>query len=270
LLLSVCKHKNSVLKNSSPKSALCKSFLNIGFLDIMGNLTVRGLIIAMTALIIAQKECLAQDGKPAPVRIGTAPTSEIGALPPLTSAIGKRAAKAFLQGKWHEARDAYLEILRSDPDNAPTLTNLGATFLELEQYTQARKHLEKALQVNPGLHQARIILGVTYLRSGDSYRAIAALSRVVAEQPKNARAHNYLAVATLQRGWTTAAERQLQEAVSADPGFAEAHYNLAIRYMEKTPPAVELAHRHYQRAIDLGATPSSRLSSRINSTRNNQ
>ena len=202
MLLSVCKHKNSVLKNSSSKSVLCKSFLNIGFLDIMGNLTVRGLIIAMTALIIAQQECLAQgnrvDGKPAPVRIGTAPAAEIGALPPLTSAIGKRAAKAFLKGKWHEARDAYQEILRSDPDNAPTLTNLGATFLELEQYTQARKHLEKALQVNPGLHQARIILGVTYLRSGDSYLAIAALSRVVAEQPKNARAHNNLAVAALQ------------------------------------------------------------------------
>ena len=272
--MSVCKHKNSVLKNTSAKSALCKSFLNIGFLDIMGNLTVRGLITAIAPLLITQKESLAQgnsiDGKPVPVRIGTAPASEIGALPPLTSAIGKRAAKAFLKGNWHEARDAYLEILRSDPDNAPTLTNLGATFLELEQYTQARKHLEKALQVNPGLHQARTILGVTYLRSGNSYRAIAALSRVVAEQPKNARAHNYLAVATLQRGWTTAAERQLQEAVSADPGFAEAHYNLAIRYMEKKPPAVELARRHYQRAIDLGATPSSRLSARINSPKNDQ
>ena len=84
------------------------------------------------------------------------------------------------------------------------------------------------------------------------------------------RAHNYLAVATLARGWTTAAERQLQQAVSADPGFAEAHYNLAIRYMEKKPPAVELARRHYQRAIDLGATPSSRLTMKINSAKDNQ
>ncbi len=228
----------------------------------------------MITVLITQKDCGAQekngDGKTLPVRIGSAPASEIGTLPPLTSAIGKRAAKAFLKGNLREARDAYLEILKSDPDNAPTLTNLGATFLELEQYTQARKHLEKALQTNPSLHQARTILGVTYLRSGESYRAISALSRVVAEQPKNARAHNYLAMATLERGWTKAAERQLQEAVSADPGFAEAHYNLAIRYMEKTPPAVELARRHYQRAIDLGATPSSRLSTKINSAKNHQ
>ena len=240
----------------------------------MGNPMIRGLISTMISTLITLAACFAQDkngnAKPVPVRIGKAPSAEIGALPPLTSAIGKRAAKAFLKGNWREARDAYLEILKSDPDNAPTLTNLGATFLELEQYSEARSHLEKALQSNPGLHQARIILGVTYLRTGESYLAISALSRVVAEQPKNARAHNYLAVATLERGWTTAAERQLQEAVSADPGFAEAHFNLAIRYMEKNPPAVELARRHYQRAIDLGATPSSRLTMKINSAKNNQ
>jgi tetratricopeptide (TPR) repeat protein len=206
-------------------------------------------------------------GHKGPVRVGVAPSSEIGSLPPLTSAIGKRAAKAFLKGNWPEARKAYLEILKSDPDNALTLANLGATFLELKQYDEARRHLEKALRVNPGLNQARVILGVTYLRSGDSYRAIATLSMAVAEQPKNARAHNYLAAAILERGWAVAAERELQEAVSADPGFAEAHYNLALRYMEKKPPAVELARRHYQRAIDLGATPSSSLALKINSAK---
>jgi tetratricopeptide (TPR) repeat protein len=240
----------------------------------MDKLTIRGSFLVLIMVFSIQKDCDAQgtrgSEKPLPVRIGSAPSSEIGALPPLTSAIGKRAAKAFLKGNLLEARDAYLEILKSDPENAPTLANLGATFLELKQYTLAREHLEKALQANPALHQARTILGVTYLRSGDSYRAISALSRVVAEDPRNARAHNYLAVATLERGWTTAAERQLQEAVSADPGFAEAHYNLAIRYMEKKPPAVELARRHYQRAIDLGATPSSRLHTRINSAKSTQ
>lgn len=240
----------------------------------MGKLTIWCVFITLTTLLTGQNHCRAQsksgNGNPLPVRIGSAPSSEIGALPPLTTAIGKRAAKAFLKGNLLEARDAFLEILKSDPDNAPTLTNLGATFLELKQYRLARTHLEKALQANPELHQARTILGITYLRSGDSYRAISSLSRVVAAEPKNARAHNYLAMATLEKGWTQAAERQLQEAVSADPGFADAHYNLAIRYMEKKPPAVELARRHYQRAIDLGATPSSKLHTRIQSAKNNK
>ena len=235
----------------------------------MVTLTNSALYAAAIGGFIAQSPCSAQvpEGTGNKVQVGVAPASEVGSLPPLTSAIGKRAAKAFLKGNWREARDAYLEILKSDPDNAPTLTNLGATFLELQQYDKARRHLEKALRANPRLHQARVILGVAYLRSGDSYRAIATLSRAVAEQPKNALAHNYLAAATLERGWTGAAERELQEAVSADPGFAEAHYNLAIRYIEKKPPAVELARRHYQRAIDLGATPSSSLALKINSAK---
>jgi tetratricopeptide (TPR) repeat protein len=238
----------------------------------MVTLTISALCAATIGVFMTQSSCSAQvpEGSGDKVQVGVAPSSEVGSLPPLTSAIGKRAAKAFLKGNWQEARKAYLEILKSDPENALTLTNLGATFLELKQYGQARSHLEKALQVNPSLNQARVILGVTYLRSGDSYRAISTLSRAVAEQPKNALAHNYLAAATLERGWVVAAERELQEAVSADPGFAEAHYNLAIRYMEKKPPAVELARRHYQRAIDLGATPSSRLALKINSTKTSQ
>ena len=33
--------------------------------------------------------------------------------------------------------------------------------------------------------------------------------------------------------------------------------------MERTPPAVELARRHYQRALDLVAQPDEKLAKRI-------
>ena len=38
-----------------------------------------------------------------------------------------------------------------------------------------------------------------------------------------------------------------------DPSYSDAHYNLAVFYLEEKPPAVELARRHYFRAIELGA-----------------
>jgi hypothetical protein len=38
-----------------------------------------------------------------------------------------------------------------------------------------------------------------------------------------------------------------------DPGYADANFNLAVLYLGRTPPLIELARRHYQRAIDLGA-----------------
>ena len=112
----------------------------------MVTLTNSALCAVTIGVFIAQPPCSAQvtEGSGNKVQVGVAPASEVGSLPPLTSAIGKRAAKAFLHGNCREARDAYLEILKSDPENAPTLTNLGATFLELQQYDEARRHLEKA------------------------------------------------------------------------------------------------------------------------------
>ena len=47
----------------------------------------------------------------------------------------------------------------------------------------------------------------------------------------------------------------MRKAISLEPEYAEAHFNLAVFYLQRNPPAVELARRHYQRALDLGAAP---------------
>ena len=49
-----------------------------------------------------------------------------------------------------------------------------------------------------------------------------------------------------------ASEQELRRAVELDPDYADANFNLAVLYLRRTPPLVELAHRHYQRALDLG------------------
>jgi Flp pilus assembly protein TadD len=47
----------------------------------------------------------------------------------------------------------------------------------------------------------------------------------------------------------------LRRAVEIRPDYADAHFNLAVFCLERDPPAVELARRHYRRALDLGAAP---------------
>jgi len=217
----------------------------------------------MQGSVVAQGEKEPDKPKDPPVRVGVADGEEIGTLPALTTEISKRAAKAFLQGDWIEARDAYLEILDADPSNALTLANLGATYLRMGEHKLAKSKLEKALAIQPKLHRARVTLGQAYLDAGDLYLAVSTLSRAVADQPRDAQAHNYLAVAARELGWVDGAERELQAAVAADPTFAEAHYNLALVYMERRPPAPELARRHYFRALDLGATADRDLVQRI-------
>ena len=54
-------------------------------------------------------------------------------------------------------------------------------------------------------------------------------------------------------GWLDAAEAELQRAIELKPDYANAHFNLALMYLDRKPPARELARRHYERALALGA-----------------
>lgn len=55
----------------------------------------------------------------------------------------------------------------------------------------------------------------------------------------------------------------MRRALELNPKSPDAHYNLAMIYMERVPPAVELARRHYIRSIELGAPPDEKLAERI-------
>ena len=58
-----------------------------------------------------------------------------------------------------------------------------------------------------------------------------------------------------RKGWYFGAEDEMRKAIELAPDYPEAHFNLAVFYLQRTPPAVELARRHYQKALDLGAAP---------------
>jgi Tfp pilus assembly protein PilF len=83
--------------------------------------------------------------------------------------------------------------------------------------------------------------------------AFADLVQATLRDEKNPRAHNYLGMAAGRKGWSEASEQELRRAVELDQSYADANFNLAVLYLRRTPPLIELARRHYQRAIDLGA-----------------
>jgi Flp pilus assembly protein TadD len=67
-----------------------------------------------------------------------------------------------------------------------------------------------------------------------------------------------------KKGWYSAAEDEMRKAIELQPDYAEAHFNLAVFYLQRNPPAVELARRHYQKARDLGAAPDPDVEKRLN------
>ena len=188
-------------------------------------------------------------------KVGVADNTRVGSLPEFTQGLSFKAAKAFAKGDWQAARIAYSQILEEDPRNALALTNLATVEHRSGDDESALGHLKRALEANPKIAQAWVLQGLIQFQKGDSNLAVSSLTRALHEDPLDPRAHNYLGVVVKEMGWLHGAEQELQRAIELSPGYADAHFNLALLYLDKRPPARELAKRHYDMAIELGSKP---------------
>lgn len=185
-------------------------------------------------------------------QMNPAKMEKTGMLPPHTKVLGERAAAAFGRGDWVAARKAYQEMLELDDGNALIWANLGAVEQQAGEIKNAIECFEKSVKFNPQLGQSWTALGLLLQRQGDAYQAISCFARAIHEDPEDARAHNYLAITVKGLGWADAAEAELQKAIDLKPDYGIAHFNMALMLLERRPPAIELARRHYEKALALG------------------
>jgi Flp pilus assembly protein TadD/predicted nucleic acid-binding Zn-ribbon protein len=167
-----------------------------------------------------------------------------------------RAAKAsFDQGKFKQAEKQYQEILTKSPNNLYSLSNLGVVFFRNGKLKAAELTLKKAIAIAPKDEFTHTTLGIVYYQQSKFDDALSELTKSLALNPKSATAHNYLGITASQKGWQEAAEKEMLAAIVENPEYADAHFNLAVIYSTSQPPAKELARRHYEKALALGAQP---------------
>ncbi len=209
------------------------------------------LLVSLT--LVSWNALCAQDSAPAP--------SGSAELPPLerpleqATVFARKATEAMRLNHWQTAADAWLELLKIQPDSAAALANLGSVEIKLNQPVAARAHLEKAVALRPSLAATWMTLGLLHMEQKNPMLGISCLTRAIYEDPSDARLHNALAIALKQVGWTGAAEQELQKAIDLNSEYTEAHFNLALLYLEQKPPALESARRHYFFARDQGSPP---------------
>ncbi|RYD71760.1 MAG: tetratricopeptide repeat protein [Verrucomicrobiaceae bacterium] len=145
------------------------------------------------------------------------------------------------------------------PGNVPVTINLGLIAYRQKAFPDAERLLQSVVRAQPEAGLAWLILGVIAYEQDKLDSALAALSQAVLYEPKNARAHHYLGVTVGKKGWYLGAEDEMRKALEIDPDYAEAHFNLSVFYLQRNPPAVELARRHYQKSLDLGAPPDAQV-----------
>lgn len=167
----------------------------------------------------------------------------------------QRAMRDFRKGDLATARAGFEKALTLAPDNPAIMVNLGLIAYRERKFPEAEDRLKAIVRHDPDTALAWLLLGIVYYDQEKLDHALAALAQAVLLAPKDPRAHHYLGVTIGRKGWYSGAEEEMRKAIELQPDYADAHFNLAVFYLQRTPPAIELARRHYQKALDLGAAP---------------
>ena len=188
-----------------------------------------------------------------PVQVASRPAAKASKeLPPGTMALSVEAKRYFTAREFDKAEDRYLQVLRADQNNVPTLANLAAVELELNHLALAETNILQALAHAPENPSCLLVLGRLRFRQGQHDAALDALSRAAKAEPRNAEAQNYLGLTLSAKGLRGPAETALRKAILLEPGYAEAHNNLAVIYATQKPPLLELARWHYKKVLAAG------------------
>ena len=173
-------------------------------------------------------------------------------LPAGSAALVAEAQGFFSAGQFDRAEADYRKILESDESNPLVLGNLAAIELQQGKLDDAEKHLKSALAQDPDDAFNLSRLGLLKFRQARYDEALDVLSRAAKLEPQNPEIQNFLGLTLSCKGLRTEAEAALRKAVELNPDYADAHNNLAAIYISATPPRVELARWHYQKALAAG------------------
>jgi Tfp pilus assembly protein PilF len=173
--------------------------------------------------------------------------------------IAQQASDLFKMQRYDDAAAKYQQIIDKYPDSLYAWSNLGVVRSQEGKLPDAMKALQQAVKLSPNDAFSYRNLGIVYYQLNQNDAAIDALERSIALEPNNVYSHDYLGCACSQKGWQEVAEKEFRKAIEIDDNFPDAHYNLAIVYAMQKPPSLELARRHYKRALELGIPKDPRL-----------
>lgn len=163
----------------------------------------------------------------------------------------ERGMNAQRKGDLATAARSYEQVLRQDPRNADALHLLGLVALSRKQFSEAKKHIQKALAISPKAAMYHANLGRVLGESGDADGAVASLERAVALDPMLLQAVYNLGLALEGRGDHAAAVEHYEAASFGDEATAipEAAFNLGNLHAARGRDAEAITA--YQRALEL-------------------
>jgi tetratricopeptide (TPR) repeat protein len=150
---------------------------------------------------------------------------------------------------WRDTISLWNHDLACTSQNAFVEDSLGMTFLDSGQVDEARRHLQRAVEIQPFSAPHLNNLGMAVFRSGQVDEGVTLFRMSLGIDPEYAPAHNNLGIIFLKSGRMREAIAHFQVAIRSDPKLADAQNNLANALMLDQRPAEAVAH--YEKVIEL-------------------
>jgi TolB-like protein/Tfp pilus assembly protein PilF/predicted Ser/Thr protein kinase len=151
----------------------------------------------------------------------------------------------------------YQQAIERDPEFAMAYAKLSRVYTELywhhdrpeEDLVRARELVDRALELDDGLPEARIALGSFYYHRQEYERALREFRIARRVQPNNTVLLSEMGHALRRQGQTDSCVACYERVVALDPRSTTAHANLGVtcQWMRR----YDLAEASYDRAIDL-------------------
>ncbi len=138
------------------------------------------------------------------------------------------AQKAFAAADYKRANDLLQPMVAALPDNVSLLFLAAATELQLNALSQAERHLQKAVQLQPQFAAAQRLLAKVYLRAGQPAKAVASLRPLLDKEGADVETLTIGGQAQLLAGNAAAANALFTRAASLKPADAPARTALAV------------------------------------------
>lgn len=162
-------------------------------------------------------------------------TLDKAAALPVTS---QSADEVFLFGNVHaglnqldEAKAAYEDALKLDPNKAAAYTNLGVVYYQQGKLDDAIAQLQKSLEIDPQDADTQYMLGAAYVQKNDLSNAEKAFKQALALKPELGQAYIGLGNVYLITKQYDQALTALQKATELQPDLPEGWLALGQTYV---------------------------------------
>ena len=151
--------------------------------------------------------------------------------PQTTIALFEKATEALEKNRYEQAIALLKQIVRTDPNDFLSWTELGTAYLLEKNSVEAEKAYMRAVELRPKFFLGLLNLGRLRMAENNFDGAISVLVLAVEVRPSSATANYYLGEAYLQIKKGSKAVGYLHEALKLDPnGMVDAHLRLAALY----------------------------------------